>query len=162
MHPIGTLFIEKYSKDVLIVTNTNSNNLTYCYIGIGANSWLQQKYYTKNIGALSPNSITEVETLTQTPFSAWPQWVLDLMPTGKPLFGINPAAMSTPAVPYNNASRKLFTRSGTTFLKEPLDLFNSIHDTGLVASKCEHQFKEYVGFTEVYQYCSLCNLKKRA
>jgi len=38
--------------------------------------------------------------------------------------------------------------------------FDFPHSTSNATDKCNHRWKTYVGFTESYEYCELCNVKR--
>lgn len=58
-----------------------------------------------------------------------------------------------------------FLPEGVKELEKILSLqknnFKNKYEAALYESTCQHQWKKYEGFTEIYDYCEKCDLKRR-
>lgn len=68
--------------------------------------------------------------------------------------------IAPPMLTDNNIGIKIHDGQGINFIDESSPKMR-IDTSGVTKAKCQHAWKHYQGFTESFEYCDICNEKKK-
>lgn len=161
VYHIGTIFTNLKSNNLWIINKDQTREISLLWDG-RTKTWAGSELFRQDnikIGSTGLNQVTSkyVHTLTGVLPAAYPQWAKNMIlgPTMQTL----PKSGSTPQSSVKPASMASLQRLQDALLRDS-KITKAFPGVDKRVSTCNHSFKEYTGFREVYSYCIYCDEKQ--